>query len=108
MTEGVIDALGQRGALEVAARTSSFAFKGKRGDLRTIGYRLGVRTLLEGSVRRAGDRLRVTAQLTNAADGYQLWSERYDRGMDDNFAVQDEIARAIVARLRVTLARPDG
>jgi len=107
MTEEVINALAQLGDLHVAARTSSFAFKGKRGDLRTIGDRLGVRTLLEGSVRRAGDRLRVTAQLTNAADGYQLWSERYDRGMDDIFAVQDEIARAIVARLRVTLARPE-
>jgi len=107
ITEEVINALARLGSLHVAARTSSFAFKGKREDLRVIGERLGVRTLLEGGVRRAGDRLRVTAQLVNAADGYQLWSERYDREMDDVFAVQDEIARAIADRLRVTLAQPE-
>jgi TolB-like protein len=107
IAEEVINALAQLDNLRVAARTSSFAFKGGRQDLRVIGERLGVHTLLEGSVRRAGDRLRITAQLTNAADGYHLWSERYDREMDDVFAVQDDIARAIVERLRVTLTRPE-
>jgi eukaryotic-like serine/threonine-protein kinase len=107
VTEEVINALAQLPNLHVAARTSSFAFKGKREDLRVIGQRLGVSTVLEGSIRRAGNRLRVTAQLINALDGYHLWSERYDRDMDDVFAVQDEIARAITARLRVTLKVPE-
>jgi serine/threonine-protein kinase len=107
VTEEVINALAQLPNLHVAARTSSFAFKGKPEDLRAIGERLGVSTVLEGSIRRAGNRLRITAQLINAVDGYHLWSERYDREMDDVFAVQDEIARAITARLRVTLQMPE-
>jgi TolB-like protein/Tfp pilus assembly protein PilF len=89
--------------LRVAARTSSFYFKGKDVDIATIGKKLNVATVLEGSVRRAGDRVRITAQLINVADGYHLWSESYDRRLDDIFAVQDEIARAIVDALEVEL-----
>jgi serine/threonine-protein kinase len=87
----------------VAARTSAFSFKGKNVDLRSIGDQLGVRTVLEGSVRKAGNRLRITAQLINVADGYHLWSERYDRELTDVFAIQDEIANAISARFQLTL-----
>jgi tetratricopeptide (TPR) repeat protein len=89
--------------LRVAARASSFSFKGKNDELSTIGQKLGVRSVLTGSVRRAGKRVRVTAQLTSARDGFQLWSERYDRDLEDIFAIQDEIARNIVERLEVTL-----
>lgn len=85
------------------ARTSCFAFKGKNEDLRAIADRLGVRTVLEGSVRKAGSKLRVTVQLVNASDGCHLWSERFDREMTDVFALQDEIAAAIAARLEVSL-----
>jgi len=100
VTDEILNALAQVEGLRVAARASCFAFKGRREDLRTIGERLDVATVLEGTVRRAGARLRITAQLANAADGYQLWSERYDREMTDVFAVQDEIAGAIASRLR--------
>ena len=89
--------------LRVAARTSSFSFKGKDADIQTIAARLNVATILEGSVRRAGKRIRVTAQLINAADGYHLWSESYDRELDDIFAVQDDIAQAVVKELQTTL-----
>ena len=89
--------------LRVAARTSSFAYKGKNEDLATIGRTLGVSSVLQGSVRRAGNRVRVTVQLMNAQDGFQLWSERFDRDLDDIFAIQDEIARGIVEQLQVTL-----
>jgi tetratricopeptide (TPR) repeat protein len=89
--------------LRVAARTSCFAFKGKAEDLRVVADKLGVRTVLEGSVRRAGTRLRINTQLINADDGCQLWSERFDREMTDVFALQDEIAHAIGARLEVSL-----
>jgi serine/threonine-protein kinase len=105
MTEEILNALTQLAGLRVAARTSSFAFKGRRVDLREVAEKLGVATVLEGSVRRAGTRLRITVQLANAADGYQLWSERYDRELTDVFAVQDEIAAAIAARLKLALAR---
>ena len=81
--------------LRVAARTSCFAFKGKDTDVRHIGRELGVRTVLEGSVRKAGRRLRVTAQLIDVATGYHVWSQSYDREMEDVFVVQDEIAREI-------------
>ncbi len=104
ITDEILNALTHLDGLRVAARTSCFAFKGRREDLRSIGEKLEVTTVLEGTVRRAGARLRITAQLVNAADGYQLWSERYDREMTDVFEVQDEIANAIAARLRVTLA----
>jgi serine/threonine protein kinase/Tfp pilus assembly protein PilF len=103
MTEEIISALTQIKKLHVAARTSSFSFKGKHVDLRVIGERLNVRTVLEGSVRRAGNHLRITVQLVNAADGYHLWSEKYDRELKDIFEVQEEIARSIAERLKVTL-----
>jgi eukaryotic-like serine/threonine-protein kinase len=100
VTDEILNALAQVDGLRVAARTSCFAFKGKREDLRVVGERLDVATVLEGSVRRAGARLRITAQLVKVADGYQLWSERYDRETTDVFAVQEEIANAIARRLR--------
>jgi TolB-like protein/Tfp pilus assembly protein PilF len=103
MSEEIISALTQIKTLQVAARTSSFSFKGKHVDLREIGEQLNVRTVLEGSVRRAGNHLRITAQLVNVSDGYHLWSEKYDREMKDIFEVQDEIARSIAQRLEVTL-----
>jgi serine/threonine-protein kinase len=104
ITEEILNALAQLEGLRVAARTSSFAFKGRREDLRQVGEKLNVATVLEGSVRRSGSRLRITAQLVNVQDGYQLWSERYDREMTDVFAVQDEIAGAIAAKLKLSLA----
>ena len=88
------------------ARTSAFAFRGKEQDLRTIGQRLRVGTILEGSVRRAGNRIRVTAQLIKVADESHLWSDRYDRGVTDIFAIQDEISQAIASALKVKLAPP--
>jgi serine/threonine-protein kinase len=103
MAEEVINALVHVGGLRVVARTSSFAFKGKHQDVREIGDALGVGAVLEGSVRKAGDRLRITAQLINVADGYHLWSERFDRTLEDVFAIQDEIALAIVGKLKVQL-----
>jgi adenylate cyclase len=90
--------------LNVAARTSSFAFKGKSEDIRVIGRKLAVETVLEGSVRKSGMRLRITAQLVNVADGYRLWSQRYDRKLKDVFAIQDEIAHSIVQSLEVELS----
>jgi len=103
ITEEIINALAQIKELHVVARSSAFSFKGKHIDPRTIGEQLKVRTLLEGSLRRSGDHLRITVQLVNAADGYHLWSERYDREMKDVFEIQDEIARSVVERLKVTL-----
>ena len=103
ITEDIINALVHVPGLRVAARTSSFAFKGTRADVGEIGAKLRVSTVLEGSVRRAGSRLRITAQLISVADGYHLWSERYDREMEDVFAIQDEIARAIAKELELTL-----
>ena len=108
LAEDIIDALTQVPGLRVMARTSAFAFRGKDADVREIGARLNVEHILEGSVRRAGNRLRVTAQLVKASDGFHLWSERYDRELDDVFAVQDGIARAIVEKLRVRLVGPAG
>ena len=103
ISEEIINALTQCPSLRVAARTSAFSFRGKHDDLRTIAEKLQVRHVLEGSVRKAGSRLRITAQLISAADGFHLWSERYDREMTDIFAIQDEIANAIAAKLQVTL-----
>jgi TolB-like protein/Tfp pilus assembly protein PilF len=103
ITEEIINALAQIRELHVVARSSAFSFKGKHADARSVGERLNVRTVLEGSVRKYGNRLRITAQLVNAADGYHLWSERYDREMKDVFEIQDEIARSIAGLLRVTL-----
>ena len=104
MTEEIIDALARVRGFHVAARSSAFAFKNKQQDIREIGRKLNVGAVLEGSVRKSGNRLRVTAQLNNVADGYHLWSETYEREMKDIFALQDEISRAIVS----TLARPTG
>jgi len=103
ITDDLIGALTSLKGLRVAARTSSFAFKGKHAELATVGSTLGVRTVVQGSVRRAGNRVRVTVQLMNAAEGTQLWSERYDRDLDDIFAIQDEIVRGIVDQLKLTL-----
>src|SRR5262245_35949898 len=104
IAEEILNALTPLEGLRVAARTSAFSFKGKGDDLRTIGEKLKVTTVLEGSVRRAGDRVRITVQLSDVANGFQLWSERYDRELKDIFDVQDEIAKTIAERLRVTLA----
>jgi serine/threonine protein kinase/tetratricopeptide (TPR) repeat protein len=104
ITEEIINAIARLPGVRVAARTSSFSFKGKPIDIALVGERLNVATVLEGSVRRAGGRVRITTQLISVIDGYQLWSERYDRGFDDIFAIQDDIARSIVEHLRVTLA----
>ena len=104
ITEEILNALSQIAELRVVGRSSSFSFKGKNQDLRQIGEALSVRTVLEGSVRRAGNRVRITAQLVDVTDGYHLWSERYDREIADVFAVQDEIAAAIAAKLKTTLA----
>jgi len=104
MAEEIINALSKIQALRVASRTASFAFKGKSEDIAEIGRKLRVSTFLEGSVRKMGNRLRITAQLVNVADGYHLWSERYDREMEDIFAIQDEISQAIVKALRVILS----
>ena len=103
MTDELITALTQVEGLNVASRTSVFALKNLREDVRTIGARLNVSALLEGTVRKAGNRLRITVQLSSVADGRALWSERYDREMADVFAVQDEIAQTIVRTLRTTL-----
>jgi TolB-like protein/Flp pilus assembly protein TadD len=107
LSEEVINALSRIERFRVAARTSSFAYKGSNEDIRTIGQRLGVRSVLEGSVRKASDRLRVTAQLINVEDGYHLWSERYDSDMEDVFAIQDQIAQNIAAALEVVLSEDD-
>ncbi len=103
LAEELINALSKIDELTVAARTSAFSFKGKNATVSEIGYKLGVKTILEGSVRKSGDRLRITVQLINAADGYHLWSERYDRQMTDIFALQDEITLAIVEALKLKL-----
>ncbi|MGH7581796.1 MAG: protein kinase domain-containing protein [Gemmatimonadales bacterium] len=104
IAEEIISALSKIEALQVASRTSSFAFKGKSEDIGEIGRKLKVGTVLEGSVRKAGNKLRVTAELVNIVDGYHLWSERYDRDLEDVFAIQDEIAGNIVKALRVVLS----
>ena len=103
LTEELLNVLVKVPNLKVAGRTSSFSFKGKNEDLRTIGQKLGVANILEGSVRKSGDRIRITAQLVKADDGFHLWSETYDRTLDDVFAVQDEIAKNVAEALKVTL-----
>ena len=103
LTEELIMTLSRVSDLKVVARTSAFAFKGRGVDVRKAGRMLDVRTVLEGSVRRSGDRLRITAQLINVTDGYHLWSERYDRQLEDMFDVQDEISLAIVDVLKIKL-----
>ena len=104
LAEEILNALSQVEDLRVAARTSSFSFKGKGVDISEIAAKLHVANVLEGSVRRAGNRVRVTVQLVDVSNGFHLWSERYDRQMEDLFDVQDEIARAVTERLKVTLS----
>jgi serine/threonine-protein kinase len=104
ISEELIHVLARTGALRVVARTSAFAFKGSNLDVRAIGERLNVRRVVEGSVRRTGDKIRVTAQLIDVGDGYQLWSERYDRQVDDLLTIQDEITAAIAATLNDLLS----
>jgi non-specific serine/threonine protein kinase len=109
MAEEIINALTQVEGLHVVARTSAFSFRGRQVDVREIGRRLNVGAVLEGSVRKAGAKLRITAQLVSVADGYHLWSEKYDRKIggeccpEDIFCIQDEIALAIVDKLKVKL-----
>lgn len=104
LTEELISTLAQAPTLRVASRTSTFQFKNQARDIRAIGEQLGVATVLEGSVRRSGPSVRVTAQLVNVADGMNLWSQRFDRKLEDIFALQEEIAGAIAGVLRVRLA----
>jgi len=103
ITEEILNSLAQIKELRVAGRSSSFSFKGRNEDLRSVGAKLNVTSILEGTLRRSGDRLRITAQLIDAVSGYQLWSERYDRVLEDVFNVQDEIALAIVDALKLKL-----
>jgi serine/threonine protein kinase/Tfp pilus assembly protein PilF len=107
MAEEIINALSKIQSLRVASRIVSFALKGKNEDLGEVGRKLHVSTVLDGTVRRMGNRLRITAQLVNVADGYQLWSERYDREMEDIFAIQDDISQAIVKALLVILSEDE-
>lgn len=110
MTEEIINALTKIPGLNVTARTSAFSFRGRHVEVREIAQKLGVENLLEGSVRKAGNRIRITAQLINADTGFHVWSERYDRELTDIFAIQDDISAAIADQLKVTLtpatARP--
>jgi serine/threonine-protein kinase len=103
LSEDLTNALAHIPGIKVASRTSAFFFKGKRQDIRQIAAALGVETVLEGSVRKSGNRIRVTAQLINAADGYHIWSETYDRQVEDVFAIQDEVSRTIAETLEVKL-----
>jgi TolB-like protein/class 3 adenylate cyclase len=102
IAEEIINSLTHIKDLKVAGRTSSFKFKGKNTELHELGEKLCVRTVLAGSVRKQGNWLRITAQLVNVEDGYHLWSEKYDRKMDDVFAIQDDIAMAITKKLKLT------
>ena len=108
IAEEILNALAQLEGLHVAGRTSSFSFKNKNEDLREIGQKLGVASVLEGSVRKQGDRVRITAQLINVSDGFHLWSQNFDRDLKDIFAVQEEIASAVVRGLKLKLAPGEG
>ena len=107
MAEEIINALSNLKDLKVAGRSSTFQFKGKELSLHALGSKLQVSTLLSGSVRRQGNRVRITAQLVNIEDGYHMWSEKYDREMDDVFAIQDDIALAITKKLKLTFLKKD-
>ncbi len=107
IAEEILNGLAKVPGLRVVARTSAFSFKGQNIDIREVGETLNANHVLEGSVRKAGDRLRITAQLISVDDGYHLWSETYNRQMDDIFAIQEEIARAVVSELEVTLGLTD-
>jgi non-specific serine/threonine protein kinase len=104
IAEELINGLGRINNLRVASRSAAFQFKGSAVDIQQVGETLNVKTVLEGSVRKAGNQLRITAQLVNVADGYRLWSDRFDRSMEDIFAIQDEIAESIVKALEVKLS----
>lgn len=104
MSEELLNLLARVPGLQVASRTSAFAYKGRNVDIRQVGKELGVETVLEGSVRQSGQEVRITAQLIDAQTGFHLWSETYERRLEDIFAVQDEIAKAIVDNLRIQLA----
>jgi len=104
LSEEILNLLAKTPGLKVIGRTSSFSFKGKNEDLRVIGHTLGVKTVLEGSVRKSGDRVRITAQLVDVSDGSHIWSESYDRTMTDIFAVQDDVAAAIIDALQIHVA----
>ena len=103
VAEEILNALTRIQALKVSGRTSSFSFKGRSDDLRTIGRMLGVQAILEGSVRKAGDRVRITAELVSVSDGYRLWAESFDRNVQDVLAVEDEIAAAVATALKMRL-----
>src|SRR6266478_70831 len=104
ISEEILDALAKVEGLRVAARTSSFSFKGKNADVAEIAQKLNVQNVLEGSLRREGDRIRITAQLVNARDGFHTWSDTFERELQGVFAVQDEITRSIVDALKIKLA----
>ncbi|MEO5569087.1 MAG: protein kinase [Gemmatimonadaceae bacterium] len=104
MTEEIINALAKVPGLQVASRSSCFAFKGKQVDIREVGEKLGVGAVLEGSVRKVGSKIRITAQLINVENGYHMWSETYNRQLEDVFEIQDELSRAIVEALKLRLA----
>jgi TolB-like protein len=108
LAEEIINALTRIANLRVTARTSAFVFRGAQEDVRKIGETLNVASVLEGSVRKAGNRVRISVQLIGVADGNNLWSERYDREMTDVFEIQDEISQAIVGKLKVKLAGDSG
>ena len=109
LSEELINALSHIQELRVAARTSAFAFKGKEVDIREVGGKLNVGAVLEGSVRKSGQRLRITAQLVNVEDGYHIWSGQFDREMKDIFDIQEEISLTIVDHLKLkTVERREG
>src|SRR5262249_40601997 len=103
LAEELLNVLAKIRGLRVAARTSAFTFKGKHATVAEIGRVLNVATVLEGSVRKAGNRMRISVQLVKVSDGYHFWSESYDRTLEDIFAVQDDIAQSVVQELRTTL-----
>jgi non-specific serine/threonine protein kinase len=107
ISEELINRLAKISAFQVTARTSAFSFKGKSLDIPAIGKRLNVDTIVEGSVRKAGNKLRITAQLIKVADGYHIWSETYDRSLEDVFAIQDQISLSIAEKLKVSLLREE-
>ncbi|MCH7807442.1 MAG: hypothetical protein IH995_09960 [Proteobacteria bacterium] len=108
ITEEILNVLAKNKSLKVAGRTSSFAYKGENQDLRAIGEALGVDYLVEGSIRKAGNTVRITAQVVNASDGFHLWSETYDRELTDIFTIQDEIARSVSDALQVSFGLAEG
>jgi len=108
ISEEILNSLAKVEGLKVAGRTSSFSFKGKDVDIPTIGKELGVGMVLEGSVRKSENQLRITAQLINVSDGYHIWSEQYDKELEDIFTIQEEIATHIVTLLKLTVLKPKG